>query len=105
VVARLPPVLLTAVALACAGCGAGSSPTRAPSGAEVFARSCAACHSLIGNESLHRQGGDLAGYHLNRAQLALMTRSMPTRPLSRAEFDAVIDYVLRAQDEPVNGGG
>lgn len=103
--ARLPPVLLSAVALVCAGCGTSRTPARTPSGAEVFARSCAACHSLIGNESLHKQGGDLAGYHLNRAQLALMTRSMPTRPLSPAELDAVVGYVLRTQDEPVSGGG
>ncbi len=103
--ARLVPVLLSALALAGTGCGSSAAPAPPLSGAEVFARSCAACHSLVGNESHYKQGGDLVGYHLSRAQLTLMTRSMPTRPLSRAELAAVVSYVLRTQNEPVSGSG
>ena len=56
----------------------GSSQTR-ESAAAVFARNCSLCHSLIGNESRDRQGGDLVGYRLSRQQLLEFTREMPTR--------------------------
>jgi mono/diheme cytochrome c family protein len=61
----------------------------------VFSEKCAACHSLIGNESGHRVGGDLLGYRIPRQQLLEFTREMPVRkPLTRAELSAVVDYVF-----------
>jgi hypothetical protein len=64
----------------------------------VFAAECSSCHSLIGNESLHRQGGDLLGYHIGRAEMTQFVREMPVRrPLTAAELRAVVDYVLRLQ--------
>ncbi len=99
--ARLRCLLPWAICLACAGCGGGGSPrvlgAAGGSGAVVFARSCSACHSLVGNESLHRQGGDLLGYKMTRSQLLGFTRVMPTKPLSDAQLDAVVEYILRAQ--------
>jgi mono/diheme cytochrome c family protein len=77
-------------------CGGGSS--RPPDGRAIFASDCSACHSLIGNESLHRQGGDLVGYRIGRPALVQLTSEMPVaRPLSRAEVAAVVDYVLAVQ--------
>jgi hypothetical protein len=89
-------VYLLAITAALAGCGgAGGRPV---SGASVFASSCSACHSLIGNESLHRQGGDLLGYGFSRRVLMQYTSEMPVpRPLSAAQQAAVVDYVLAAQ--------
>jgi hypothetical protein len=53
---------------------------------------------VIGNESEHKQGGDLLGYHLTRADWLSFTRVMPAkRPLTSAELNAVVDYVLQAQ--------
>lgn len=73
-------------------------PTRqAADGAAIFVRDCQSCHSLVGNESEHKQGGDLLGYRMTRAQLLGFTRVMPTRPLTAAQLSAVVDYVLRAQ--------
>jgi mono/diheme cytochrome c family protein len=101
-------VIVVAAALCglCAACGASSprpatrtaiwAPARA-FGAVLFARNCAACHSLIGNESERKQGGDLIGYRMTRAQMALMTRTMPTRALSDAEVQSIVSYVLAAQ--------
>lgn len=49
---------------------------------------------MIGNESLHRQGGDLLGYRLTRQELSEQVREMPVRrPLTQAELTAVVDYV------------
>jgi mono/diheme cytochrome c family protein len=64
------------------------------SGAAVFDRECSACHSLVGNESLHKPGGDLVGYSLTRGELLLQTREMPVKhPLSAAQLAAVVQYV------------
>jgi hypothetical protein len=53
---------------------------------------------VIGNESLHRQGGDLLGYRLTHRQLVLQVREMPVkRPLSQAQLDAVVQYVWSLQ--------
>ena len=61
----------------------------------MFAAKCAACHSLIGNESRRRVGGDLLGYRISRRQLTEFTREMPVRkPLTAAELSAVVDYVF-----------
>ena len=86
-----------ALTLTLGGCG-GSARTPAPSGSRVFAGQCAVCHSLVGNESLHTQGGDLRGYRFSRQTLTSFTREMPTRRrLTAPELRAVVDYVLRAE--------
>jgi mono/diheme cytochrome c family protein len=84
---------------ACAGllgfAGCGGAQTPAPLGASVFAASCRTCHSLIGNESLHRVGGDLLGYRLSRPEMLEFVREMPVRrALSAAQVATVSDYVL-----------
>jgi mono/diheme cytochrome c family protein len=82
---------------ALAGCGGGASAAR-PTGAQVFARDCEMCHSVIGNESKHRVGGDLLGYQITRQQLIEFTREMPVRrPLTQAQLAAVVDYVYALQ--------
>jgi mono/diheme cytochrome c family protein len=93
--------VIAAAALGIAGtvtaCGGAASP-QPVSGAAVFVRDCTYCHSLIGNESLHRQGGDLLGYTLTRQQLLEQTRQMPARkPLTPAQLKAVVDYVQAMQ--------
>jgi mono/diheme cytochrome c family protein len=71
----------------------------------VFERDCSSCHSLIGNESRHRPGGDLLGYTLTRQQLLEQTRQMPVRrPLSRPELNAVVDYVAAMQKRARSAG-
>lgn len=66
--------------------------------AALFARDCGACHSLIGNESGHREGGDLVGYRLSRGELLEFTREMPTRrPLTSSQRIMVVDYVLEIE--------
>jgi mono/diheme cytochrome c family protein len=112
---RTAPIAATlAIAGALAGCGSatpsrpgGSSqsrsgaPSHPASGAKVFSEQCSVCHSVIGNESLHRQGGDLLGYRLTHQQLVLQVRQMPVkRPLSQAELDAVVQYVWSLQHSP-----
>jgi len=99
-------VLLLAISIAAAGCGGGngggSSQSRAA--AALFKRNCSACHSLIGNESRHRQGGDLAGYRLSRQDLLEFTREMPARsPLTSSQLKMVVDYVLAIEQR--RGGG
>jgi hypothetical protein len=99
----LSAVLLAGAVSACGGSARSRSapavlPQRPSSGAVVFKRECSYCHSLIGNESLHRQGGDLLGYSLTRGQLLEQTRQMPVRhPLSAADLNAVVDYVQSLQ--------
>jgi hypothetical protein len=49
---------------------------------------------LIGNESLHRQGGDLLGYRFSRRDLLEFVREMPVRrPLHPAQLAAIVNYV------------
>src|SRR5947209_118138 len=96
----MPRALAAAATLAAAGlAGCGSAvPARPVSGAAVFARECSLCHSLIGNESRHRPGGDLLGYTLTRRELLLQTRQMPVREsLSGAQLTAVVDYVAEME--------
>jgi mono/diheme cytochrome c family protein len=89
---------LLLLAGAVTACGGSRGPSTEPSGARVFAGECAVCHSLIGNESLHRQGGDLLGYRISRQQLVQFTREMPVRHrLTPAELDAVVGYVFALQ--------
>jgi mono/diheme cytochrome c family protein len=64
----------------------------------LFAQQCSSCHSLVGDESQHKQGGDLLGYSFTRAALLEFAGEMPTpRTLDAAELKTVVDYVLRAQ--------
>ncbi len=84
---------VAALFLALAGCGAADRGV--PIGAKVFDQECQTCHSLTGNDSLRRVGGDLVGYRLNRTQILELVRQMPVRRmLSPAELAAVSDYVL-----------
>lgn len=82
-----------ALLLGIAGCG---GPGRDVSvGARVFDQGCRSCHSLAGDESLRRVGGDLLGYRLDRTQMLELVREMPVRrTLSPSEIAAVSDYVL-----------
>ena len=90
-------VLVLIGAVGFAGC-ASSSPPRPPSGAVVFAQDCQVCHSLVGNEDEHKQGGDLLGYRMSRQSLTQFSREMPVRrPQTPADLRAVVDYVLRAE--------
>jgi mono/diheme cytochrome c family protein len=92
-------VLLAVVAglTGCSGEAGGTmSQTRTPQA--LFASNCGACHSLIGNESRRRQGGDLVGYRLTRSQLLEFTQEMPTRrPLTSSELNTLVDYVLEIE--------
>jgi mono/diheme cytochrome c family protein len=92
--------MLLAASVVVAGCagGGGGSLSRNRTGAALFARDCSACHSLIGNESRHRQGGDLVGYRLSRSALMEFTREMPTRrPLTTSQLNLLVDYVLEIE--------
>jgi mono/diheme cytochrome c family protein len=86
------------VVLAVSACGSSAQQDQRVGGAVVFARSCQACHSLIGNESRHKQGGDLLDYRMSRGEMTSFTREMPARPpLTQAELRAVVGYVLAAE--------
>ena len=90
-------VLVLIGAVGFAGC-ASSSPQRPPSGAVVFAQDCQVCHSLVGNDDEHKQGGDLLGYRMSRQSLTQFSREMPVRrPQTPADLRAVVDFVLRAE--------
>ena len=114
--------LLTTVALLAAGCGAAHPsrssssaagrttsaaghttssrvlPQSSASGREVFTRDCAFCHSLTGHNSPKQAGGDLLGARLRRPVLVQFTAEMPVKHrLSRADLNAVVDYVLAVQ--------
>jgi len=98
-------IALALVALSGLPAGCGRHPVPTAGGAAVFAGSCSSCHSLIGNESLRRQGGDLLGYHFTRAELLEFAGEMPARkPLSAPQLAAVVDYVLQAERHPSAGG-
>ena len=83
-------------AVGVAGCG--STRSGPVSGMEVFAGSCAVCHSLIGKDSLHRQGGDLLDYRISRSSMTQFAREMPVRHrLTPAELATVVTYVERLE--------
>jgi mono/diheme cytochrome c family protein len=87
------------VATALSGLLAGCGGTHAEPGAALFAHNCSMCHSLIGNESLRRQGGDLLGYRLSRPVLLQFAREMPARsPLSERQLGLIVDYIRQVQD-------
>ncbi|MGZ4167255.1 MAG: hypothetical protein ACXVRW_13930 [Solirubrobacteraceae bacterium] len=93
----LMPVLLAACATPLiTGCGGGQSQTHAaPSGRELFARACGACHTLSGHDDPRHQGGDLLGFHATRPQMLQLAAEMPVRhPLSQGQLDAVVRFVL-----------
>lgn len=93
-------IALAAACVVCCACGSSATSTAPPpttNGAVLFAGNCAACHSVIGNESEHKQGGDLLGYHMTASQLLLWSKTMPTRPLTQAQLRAIVNYVLRVQ--------
>lgn len=95
-------VVLVVASVALTGCDSASR-LRPASGKALFAESCSACHSLIGNESLRRQGGDLLGYRFNRQDLLEFAREMPVRrPLRLAQLEAIVDYVFGKE---VSAGG
>jgi cytochrome c5 len=116
-----PAVLLGALALMLAACGSSTSsrsassqaapppsssvlPHTSASGHDVFARACAACHSLSGHGSPKQQGGDLLAVHLRRPVLAQFTAEMPVKHrLSRTDLNAVVDYVLTVQRRSGHG--
>ena len=90
-------LLIVIGAVGLAGC-ASSSPPRPRSGAVVFAQYCQVCHSLVGNEDEHKQGGDLLGYRMSLQSLTQFSREMPVRRAQTpAGLRAVVDYVLRAE--------
>ncbi len=79
------------------GCGAANAPAPV-NGAALFREDCSSCHSLIGNESLHRQGGDLLHYDLGPGILRQFTREMPVHPrLDAQHLAAIVEYVYRAE--------
>ncbi len=101
--------------MAVAACGGGQSSrsttsparsTSAPAGAgaavsakTVFAEHCSVCHSLNGRNNPRQQGGDLLGFRAGRAQMVQFVQEMPVihRPLTSAELQAVVDYVIAAE--------
>lgn len=87
---------LTGTLAGCAGAGPGA--TRPQVGAALFAQDCSVCHSLSGNNSPSRQGGDLLGYRFSRAVMLEFAREMPIRrPLSSAELGVLTDYIVQAE--------
>lgn len=82
-------------AVAFGGCGSG----KRVSGRAVFASDCAVCHSISGRALPQQQDGDLRALRLPREQLVQYAREMPvvTKPLSRAEVQAVVDYMRSVQ--------
>ena len=96
-------LLLASVPGLLAGCGSGGAAPP-PSGAAVFTQACSACHSLSGHNDPRRQGGDLLAFHSSRAQMLQLASEMPVRhPLGRSELDAVVRYVIAAEDRAPRG--
>lgn len=88
-----------AIATTLCGCGgAGAPPPQ--SGSALFRESCAACHSLIGNDSLRREGGDLLGFRFSRQVWLQYAREMPVRRrLTPAQLEAVVEYIMTVQHQ------
>jgi mono/diheme cytochrome c family protein len=88
---------IVAIAGVVSGCGAANAPAPV-NGAALFREACGNCHSLVGNESLHRQGGDLLHYDLGPEILRQFTREMPVRPrLDAKQLAVIVEYVYRAE--------
>ncbi|MGZ4370235.1 MAG: c-type cytochrome [Gaiellaceae bacterium] len=88
-------LVVSAATCAVTGCG-GQHSTRSAqlrAGREIYARSCAGCHTLNGRES-GAPGGDLVNTNLSLGDLASFARAMPVRPpLTVAQSNAVARYV------------
>ena len=89
---------LAAVTLA-AGLGAcGSNGSQRSAGQALFAQDCSVCHSLSGEQSPSRQGGDLLALHVRREAMLQFVAEMPVRHrLGRVQLRTVTDYVLAAE--------
>jgi mono/diheme cytochrome c family protein len=88
--------LALALGLAAAGCGT-VTPGRS-SGRSLFTQACGFCHSLTGQDSPSKQGGDLLGVRLRRPVALQFAREMPVRhPLSPAQLAAIVDYIALVQ--------
>ena len=75
------------------GCGGSHGVDRA-SGKALFAEDCSGCHSLVGNDALKRQGGDLLGYRYGRRALIQFVHDMPARrPLDSGQVTSIVAYV------------
>ena len=91
--------VLTALAAATvvAGCGSAGG-TQRPVGQTLFEQDCGVCHSLTGQESPRRQGGDLLAVHVSRGVMLQFVAEMPVpHHLSSAQLRAVADYVLAVE--------
>jgi mono/diheme cytochrome c family protein len=98
--ANLALLAMASVTIAACGGGQGASSSgSSPGGQEVFAAHCSLCHSLTGHQNPRLQGGDLLGFHARRPQVLQFAREMPVvhRPLTHAELEAVVDYVIAAE--------
>jgi mono/diheme cytochrome c family protein len=81
------------IAVAVAGCGS-ERPTPI-SGAAVFNKHCATCHSISGTSTPRQQGGDLKNLHLPRVEELQLTAEMPPihGRLSARQVRAVVSYL------------
>ena len=80
-----------------AGCGS-SSAHQTESGKAVFSRECGVCHSLSGHRAPHQEGDDLRRLRESREDLLEFAVEMPVpRPLTRADLNAVVTYILSVQ--------
>ena len=97
----LPALVAVCAALsACGGNGTRhrSAPAPTASGQALFGQACGGCHTLTGHDDPRHQGGDLRGFHSSRAQLFQLSAEMPVRrPLTRAQLDAVVDFVMAVE--------
>ncbi|HEY5295233.1 MAG TPA: cytochrome c [Gaiellaceae bacterium] len=103
----MPAVIAVVTAFATVGVGCGRTGHAAgmrSHGREIFAQSCAACHTLAGRES-GAVGGDLVNVHLGVADLASFAKVMPVRPaLSEPDALAVAKYIASV-DRSLRGRG
>jgi mono/diheme cytochrome c family protein len=91
--------VLGLLAAATTGCGAGKPSGQAADGRALFTQACAGCHTLSGADSAERQGGDLLHVHLRRGVMLQFAHEMPvSRPLDRAQLEAVVDYIRTVED-------
>jgi mono/diheme cytochrome c family protein len=90
-------ILIVALPLAMAACGASHSSVSA-GGKALFTQACGACHTVSGLSTPSRQGGDLLAVRLSRPVLIQFAREMPVpRRLTPVELDSIADYILGLQ--------
>lgn len=89
------------LAVALAGCGSSSAPvpsSRPAAGRALFSASCGGCHSLTGHGTPSQQGGDLLGLRLRRSVALQFAREMPVRrTLTKSQLGAIVDYIAAVQ--------